>query len=406
MIYDEIIIGSGIAGLYWIYKTKPTNYLILEKNNRIGGRIYNIDWNNSQISLGGGIIKSNNTYTIKLITELGLTYGDSISKYHFIDLENNKSNINKPNENNFYKYNKIIIKYLKQIYKKNYIQITNEKLNFEQFLDLFLDLKISKIIKSNLLYKTYFDSDVKSVLEDEIDELLRTEDFHIKFIKNGGYGILLSKLIEIVKPINIKINNEVTEISKKNNIFQIKINNGKIYNSKKIILATESETKINYKFNDITNNLISKLYNLVSGSKYIRVYTYHKESHGLECSYKTIGLPGKVIVINKNILMCCYTEDLDAIKLFKLLSNKTNLQQIDIIYNLLINSNIPITKPDDIIIKFWETGIHYNNPGYNKEYKNELIKKLKKENIFVIGEAIADSHGWVNSALESVDSIL
>ena len=70
MIYDEIIIGAGISGLYWCYKTKPSTFIILEKSDRIGGRVYNIDWNSNQISLGGGVIKSTNTCMLNLCNEL------------------------------------------------------------------------------------------------------------------------------------------------------------------------------------------------------------------------------------------------------------------------------------------------------------------------------------------------
>ena len=45
MIYDIIIIGAGIAGLYTHYLLKLNNpninILILESSNRIGGRILN-----------------------------------------------------------------------------------------------------------------------------------------------------------------------------------------------------------------------------------------------------------------------------------------------------------------------------------------------------------------------------
>ena len=75
MIHDEIIIGAGMAGLYWIYKTKPNSFVILEKSDRIGGRVYNIDWNSTHISLGGGVIKESNNYTIQLANELGLELG-------------------------------------------------------------------------------------------------------------------------------------------------------------------------------------------------------------------------------------------------------------------------------------------------------------------------------------------
>jgi hypothetical protein len=441
MIYDEIVIGAGIAGLYWIYKTKPSNYLVLEKSNRIGGRIYNINWNGSQISLGGGIIKSSNDYIINLANEFGLNLSDSISKYEMIDwVEDNekKSNnqneanklnkpneSNKPNEANFYTLNTNIIKYLKKIYQSNKNEIDNNKINFEEFLDLYVELKISQLIKLNFLYKTYFNADVYSVLYDEIDELLRTQDFHYKYITNGGYTLILDKLIEIVGKkniitntnvieinknndvIEINKNNDVIEINKNNDVFEIITNSNIIYRTKKIILATESTNGIIWNLSNQTiSNKITELYKLVSGSNYIRIYSYHKDSHGLKYSYKTSGLAGKVILINDKILMCSYTEEQDSIKLKKLLENKTKSTQLEIIYKLLNKSNIPITKPDDIIIKFWNSGVHYNNPGYNKDIKKSFISELKKENIIVIGECISDSHGWVNSALESVEFVL
>ena len=47
MIYDFIIIGAGISGLYTYYLIKQTNpnikILILESSNRIGGRILKDD---------------------------------------------------------------------------------------------------------------------------------------------------------------------------------------------------------------------------------------------------------------------------------------------------------------------------------------------------------------------------
>lgn len=410
MLYDSIVIGAGIAGLYWIYKSKATNYLVLEKSDRIGGRIYNIDWNGKQISLGGGIIKSSNNYTINLVNEFGFDLVDDISKYQMIDFisDNSNNNLNqKPNEDSFYTLNKNIIKYLKKIYQLNKEEIDKNKINFEDFLDLYVELKISQFVKCAFLYKTYFNSDVYSVLYDEMDELLRTKDFHYKFIVGGGYTLILDKLIEIVGKSNILTNSNVIEIRKNNDLYQIITDENKIYQAKKIILATESNNKIFFNFlnEQITNKLV-QLYKMVSGSNYIRIYSYHKNSHGLIHSYKTNGLAGKVIYINDKILMCSYTEENDALRLKKLLENKTKKSQCGIIYKLLNNSSIPITKPDDIIIKFWNSGVHYNNPGYNKQIIQRLIAELKKENIIVIGECVSNSHGWVNSALESVEFVL
>ena len=156
----------------------------------------------------------------------------------------------------------------------------------------------------------------------------------------------------------------------------------------KIILATESNTNIKFDLDDNNNLLLSTLYGMVSGSNYIRINSYHKNTHGLNCSYRSNGMVGKVIYINENILMCCYTEEHDALKLNKLLQNKTKLSQIDIIYKLLNQCNIPIKKPDDIIIKFWNSGVHYNNPGYNAKIKYFILSELNFVYIILDSESL------------------
>jgi hypothetical protein len=405
-LYDEIIIGSGFSGLYWCYKNNSDNFLILEKSNRIGGRVHNIEWNKTQISLGGSIIKSSNNLTIKLVNELNLEIGESLSKYHLIDLENKIESINKPNEDNFYELNKLIIKYLKNKFEINKEQIKKNKLNWNEFLNLFMNLEISTYINSNLLYKIDSNSDIESVLEYEINELLRTENFKIFFIKQFGYTGLLNKLIDFINKKNIILNNQVNQIIKIDNIFKVITTENKIYKTKKIIFATESKTNIKFDLGKNNNHNLTNLYDMVSGSNYIKIYSFNKNGHGLEYSYRTSGMVGKVIYLNQNVLICCYTEENQAVQLNNLLNKNSKYDQIEIIYNLLKKCLIPIkTKPDDIIIKFWESGIHYNTVNYDKNKKTELLKQLKNSNIIVIGESVGNTHGWVNSAFESVDFI-
>jgi protoporphyrinogen oxidase len=74
MIYDYIIIGSGISGLYLGYLLKNKKYLILEKNDNIGGRIQQTNFHGSTIQLGAGVVKSNNVNMINLMKELKLKY--------------------------------------------------------------------------------------------------------------------------------------------------------------------------------------------------------------------------------------------------------------------------------------------------------------------------------------------
>ncbi len=391
---SRIIIGSGFAGLYYVHKFKPEEFLILERENRIGGRIYNIEWNGSNISLGGGVIKPTNKYTLELCKEFGLETSDYVSSYHFLDYQGDI-----PNEKQFHKDNKIIIDFMRNIYNKNINEIIRLKLSFDEFLLKYFDFKISKVIKKNLLYLSYLNADPGYVLESEtIYELLRVSDFKLSFIKSGGYNSLLDKLIDKVGRKNIKLNTCVVTINRKISKYEIICSDETIYTCDKLIIATEKNPKISI---NIPN--VNSIYEMVDGCEYIRVYGYWKNGHGLTNSNRTQNLPGKVIKMDDKVLMACYTEYYNARRLHNLLSKNSKKDQMDIVYNLLINSGINVPKLDDIIYKYWNIGTHYINPTVKfKDLRNKIKKLAKEENVYLIGELFASSHGWVNSALESV----
>jgi hypothetical protein len=405
---DTIIIGAGMAGLYYTYKSKLTDYLILEKNDRIGGRIYNIQWNNEQISLGGGVIKETNNNTLALIKELNLE-SDLVSftsTYHFIELKGDV-----PNEKLYHKANKTIINYLRKVYNNNKDEIQNLSLTFKQFLLYYTDYKVYKILHDTILYKSYMDADVGYVLEDENSyELLRVSEFKLKSLKNGGYTLLLNKLLEKLENYKNKIilNCDIIKISKNNQKFIIENSVGNKYSCNKLVIATPKNNNIQFDFDKDLINKINNIYNSVDGKPYIRVYTYHEKGHGLVNSMFTSNIPGKVIIMSDKIIMACYTESINAVELYNLLNknNKNKESQIDIVYNLLKNSNINVSKPNDIIYQFWDIGTHYIQPNVNYNELKNNIKKLSKENIILIGELFASNHGWVDSALESVINIL
>ena len=70
-----IIIGAGLSGLYLGYKLKKEGFLIqiLEANNRIGGRIFTKDINDTKVELGATWLWKYNESLLKLCNELDLT---------------------------------------------------------------------------------------------------------------------------------------------------------------------------------------------------------------------------------------------------------------------------------------------------------------------------------------------
>ena len=73
-IYDYIIIGGGISGLYMgnqLSKSKK-DILLVESTNRLGGRIYTKQEKGVQFELGAARISQKHTKVLSLINELGL----------------------------------------------------------------------------------------------------------------------------------------------------------------------------------------------------------------------------------------------------------------------------------------------------------------------------------------------
>ena len=129
MIYDIIIIGGGIAGLYTAYnllKTDNLKILILEKNNYLGGRIKTIKITKNKHTFnfeeGSGRFNDNHKLFIKLIEELDLSdkiteIGSHIKFTPSFDYENKETS--KYINDNPFKYIRRVIKYSLNDTKEN-----------------------------------------------------------------------------------------------------------------------------------------------------------------------------------------------------------------------------------------------------------------------------------------------
>ena len=397
-IYDYIVIGAGIAGITYSYTNKSDNFVILERNDYIGGRICNISWHDEQISLGAGVILNDNTYTLDLCKKFGFELGEFTSVYHLPDLKGDP-----PNGPKYYSNNNIIFKYLKNKYAENKDEISRLKLSFRDFLYYYLPFAAANTILLNALYSSSLDGDVDYLLTTEFSyDILRTHDENMFYIKSGGYNKLLDKLIELIGKSNIKLSSSVKYIDylEDKQIYQISLNSDEKYLTKKVVMATDFNSSIKFNVQSGLTDLINKCYSSIGSVEYIRIYSFHKDGHGLANAIKLEGLTGKTMIMSKNILMLCYTEGVNANLLNNSIKDLEKQDQIDFIYKLFQNHNIDISKPDDIYIKFWQVGMHYPKP--NCSNLSEQLDQMKQYNFEMIGEAVARTHGWVNSAISTV----
>jgi protoporphyrinogen oxidase len=229
MYFDIIIIGSGISGLYIAYNIKKmspkTNFIILEKSKKefIGGRTNDDIFYDSTIVTGAGVgRKDNDQLLVNLLNELGIKYKERLHKISY------SQKIKEP----------VNIKDIINILKKEYINnIPVKSISFKDFFIKTLGIQLYNKFTISTGYTDYENADVYDTLY----------DYGMNYNVEGWTAISIPWK-KLIKTLCIKIGTKhiktsscvikLSRIQKNPCLFEIKIDNGVIYHSNKVIIAT------------------------------------------------------------------------------------------------------------------------------------------------------------------------
>jgi len=416
-IYDIIIIGGGIAGLYSALKIlehKPnTSLLILEKNTKsnIGGRLGNYKFYGTNIVKGAGIGRKNKDVLLQsLLKKLDIKTNEfEVNKQYSHNMNNDTVNIKKTlkqlrNFYNIYKNNQ---------FKKKYLETT-----FKKFATKVLGKDTYKRFLISTGYRDFEKSDIYETLY----------KYGLDDTDSGWTGLsipwteLIQKISNKVGFDKIKFNQDITSIKRvvnklnkqtKKTKYVIKSKMGNTFFSKKIIVAS-------------TINTVKKLfiknpiYNDIKGQTFLRVYgKFSNKSIDIMCKNVRVSTTvktriQKIIPINaeKGVYMISYCDNKNAIYYKNHLKNndKTRIFWVNEIQKAL-GLKIEDNKLKLISIKafYWKIGTHYYKP-LNPIYKtrNNFINMAQHplKNILVVGEMISRKQGWTEGALETVEKVV
>ena len=409
-IYDIIIIGGGIAGLYSAYniqKISPTKkILVLEsyKKKWLGGRINNEMFQGVQIVTGAGVGRKDNDFLlIDLLKELKIPYTDC-------NVSHNYASTIHPNCD---------VKKVIQLLKHNYTNNQKSSKTFKEFAIEILGLNAYNQFTICTGYTDYENEDIY--------DTLYNYGFEYNYKEWTGLRIQWKKLVDTISNkiglTNIKTSNTVTKIdttqSAQNKImhskFAIHTEQGHTYFCNKVIIATTIKSVLKIVPGAAEKNSI---YQQICGQPFLRVYGKFSKASIPIMKQIIIGqtiVPGplkKIIPMDaeKGVYMIAYTDNEDAISLKKYLEN--TLENRNIFCNLIeISLGLPTgtLHLNAIHDYYWPIGTHYYKP-LQKIYKNrtEFIKIAQHpmENMLVVGEMISKNQGWTQGALESVATVL
>lgn len=402
-IYDVVIIGGGISGLFLAYNLiqddKYKDILLIEGSSEMGGRIRTEKLDGIPIEMGGARFSSKHLKILSLIKKLG--FMDKI--------------IELPEQiDNFYHNKKIkydlkgkLSKLLKE--KSKYSKGHLEKITLFQYCVEIYGYEESKKIQEMFGYDAEFlKLNAYSALEMFKEDLLEDVNY---YILNGGLYQIITKLEHILndsESVTIMKNTHLKDLQEK----KIKVEtDGKedILRGMKIVSAIP--------YLDLRKMDIFKGYEQLHSVKpipLIRIYAKYPVNNGkswFDNINRTItdNYIRHIIPISSEngIIMISYSDFYTA-EMWnnwyqlgeKVLTEKLHQE----IYKIF---KIKPPKPEKYKVYFWRAGVHMWRTKFpmDETYK-KLLKPFEDKEIYLCNEAFSKHQCWIEGSLDMATDIL
>ena len=438
-MYDYLIIGAGISGLYTAYRLY-SNYpkakiCILESTSYIGGRLHSINYDGLIMDGGGARFNTEQHRIISLLKEVGL-WNKVIPITSDITYKPvNENYTTKTDSNLLFTTIDDFILYMKKYIKDKHI--SRDTLINTTILDFAIKhfSKEHPDIKQNLIniYPYYSELGVLNAVE---GLNLFSNEFSDKtkyYILNGGLEQLADTLYTKLKEIDIYKETHVLEISNQEDTetdttYTITTSVNKTFTTKNLILTIPKNKLLNIKFklnssdpkthSTIKNNLkqFQKNMNSIQNEPLYRIYARYpldKKTHKVwfdGMGKIATNLPIKYIIpvnYEKGVIMISYTDSKFARYWFKKMAEGT--------FEVTLNKQLKLLFPDMDIPNAkwykhcpWTSGAGYWKKGYDRKViMQQMIEPLgKNTNLYVCGENYSSHQAWVEGALETADMVL
>ena len=414
---SNIIIGGGITGLYLAYKLNKLYpecpLTIIEKTNRLGGRILTKTKNNLKINIGAARISENHELILELIKDLGL--------------EKNLITVSK--KKNYYINNKLIKtdKELLDHYNvKKFKNISDIWKHVIEIIDTFDDNKLIHLSVHEVLYSILSKNEVEVLIK---SYLYNTKIFYSNALTSfrsiiADYDVLGNKMYILkggMETIVDKLNDHLV----KNDVDILLLHDVEVIHKTCITVSNESNKfSIKYKklfpcvtrfdilnFDGLFTKTDSKLINKsLTASSLMRIYAKYpvKNNKSWFSNLSKILTDNKlqfIVPINpkKGLIMISYSSDKLAEYWNKVGDKKDVEDEIhEILDEMFPKKDIP--RPEWLTVHYWKKGIHYWNIGHDPKKIGKILTQF--DNIHILGEAFSYRQAWMEGGIEMAQNLL
>ena len=406
-MFDIIIVGGGISGLYTYYNLISSNQKIclLEKNSYYGGRIYQQQetYLSKQYSFPAGAARFNENHTnvIKLLKHFKLLDFRKDKKLSasmkFIDSKNKFSEYK--HDNGFYYVDKVLKA------AKNYSKTELQSLTFKE-------LSKQILTKKELNYML--------VSSGNSGQLKNMNAYNAVYLFNDGirpdlnywlgkFNLIINKLVTFLNKNNgnIKLNSQVKSVCLNNtkDCYEVTVNNRILY-TKKIIFCLPKPALLKM---NILKPIHCILDRSVTCKSLCRTYAIFKDCDFIKNLKKKIVTNNHlryIIPIDpaNGLIMISYTDEIYT-KYWNSIKNNQEKLKEKIVALIKETFNVKIEKPVKVFVCNWDCGVAY----WNKNIKSEEVADFilnPIENIYICGENYSLNQSWVEGSLETANSVI
>ena len=398
--YDSVIVGGGIAGLYTAYhalKRNPNRKIILlEKEDRLGGRIYTYQEDDFPVSIeyGAGRFHRGHKQLFRLINELELK--DKVKPISPM-VESAK------------------MKELMEIIIDKYQNRKNDQdiqLSLKDYV-----LKHTFVSPSDMNYiESYYGYSAELIIMNMKDAMVLIEDMRSNsyYYLQDGLSQIITRLEKFLRKMKCKILKNtpiktIKQIAWDDQIgFNIHTDSGDEYMAKKCVLAVPKTALQSF---TILKPIKDKLNSIVT-TPLCRIYAlYDHDSNGdiwfQRMQKQTIPNYLRMIIPQnqeKGVIMNSYTDDKYA-KWWYNLWKREGIPSVKYHLCSMIKKVFPwanINLPRRVKIAYWNAGVAFWKPGVkNSEVLAKDISRPLGNHIelYICGENYSPKQQWIESAL-------
>lgn len=405
MIYDTIIIGAGISGLYVGIELKKRypekTCCILEKYGEPGGRINTfrvtipsvgaVHWES-----GAGRIATSHKKTLGLLKKYKLhtfPIGSSIHDENLFQLLQQIyfEPLKKLPESILQTHTLFAL--LKRIYGEQ------EACEFVQLFPYSSEIHTLRADRALLSFENEMSNRQQFVGCQEGIAVI-TDRMAVEFCRLGG---TIQYNVDITAITAISNNNGITQITAKKTVFTAK--------DHCIVAVTSTALK------EIEGLRSLPVLNKLSMQPLLRIYAVFPTATVCGKKQSWFSNIGRIVTASpiryfipvnpvKGIAMISYTDGADAVKWMSIPKSMRSNAVMKELRRLFPGNNIP--GPIYIKEHHWKNGCTYWLPGkYSVSKESDAsVKPYKNKNIYICGESFAENQCWIESALDQAQKVL